>query len=199
VEPLEDFAITNGLEYQNLGCATHFPENGSHPSTIDLVFLPGNDQDSYSKVEKRGESDHCPILTELRFPILTENKPPSIKAGSEADTEFTNDILKSIASVMCPTKTGSHEDIMHITTLVSEYIAKAWKAHTTSARTSVWSKGWWDESCVEAMCQYQESDWSSEEWRNLRRVTKNTKRKYFDEKIEYIVKTNQANALLVTH
>jgi len=124
-ESLEDFVQANGLIYQNLGSATHFPENGSHPSTIDLIFLPGNDQESRSKVGKRGESDHCPILTELKFPILTENKPPNIKVGSEADTEFTNDILKSIMSIACPSETGSREDIMHITTLVSECLAKA--------------------------------------------------------------------------
>jgi len=163
-ESLEDFVQANGLIYQNLGCATHFPENGSHPSTIDLVFLPGNDQESRFKVGKRGESDHCPILTELRFPVLTENKLPNIKVGSEADTEFTNDILKSIASIACPTNTESREDITHVTTLVSECLAKAWKAHATSSRTSVRSKGWWDESCMEAMRQYQKSDCSSEEW-----------------------------------
>ena len=105
--------------------------------------------------------------------------------------EFTNDILKSIMPIACPTDTGSREDITHVTTLVSECLAKAWKAHATSSQTSVRSKGWWDESCVEAMRQYRKSDCSSEEWRNLCRTTKNAKRKYFDEKIEHILTQNK--------
>jgi len=112
--------------------------------------------------------------------------------------EFTNDILKSIASITCPTKTGSHEDITHITTLVSDYIAKAWKTHAISSWTSVQSKGWWDKSCIKAMRQYQKSDCSSEEWQNLRRTTKNVKRKYFDEKIKHISSQNKRSWVLMS-
>jgi len=170
-EVLADFTYQHGLYYHQLGCPMHYPANGKNPSIIDLVFLPGNDEESIISIGKRGESDHCPFFVELRFPILTGNKLPNIKVGSEADAEFTSDIMDSLnvitGHVQNSPESQSCDDIIHIMTFISECFAKAWEAHATPSQTSVRPKGWWDKSCAEAWSQYRESDCSSDEWRNM--------------------------------
>jgi len=190
-EVLADFVYQHGLYYHQLGCPTHYPANGDNPSIIDLVFLPGNDEESIISIGKCGESDHCSFFVELRFPILTGNKPPSIKAGSEADAKFTSDIMDGLNVIAGLAKPQSHDDIIHIMTLISECFAKAWEAHATPSWTSVRSKGWWDKSCAEAWSRYRESDCSSDEWCNMQRTMKTAKRKYFNDKIESIADHNK--------
>ena len=133
---LKEFTENQGLLCRSLGGATHFPDNGSTLSILDLIFLPGEDCDSVVTIGHRSESDHCPFFIEIRFPILTEAKPPSIKVGSEADVEFTSDIMDTlnvIADHMQNLPASlAHDDITHIMTRISECFAKAWDAHASS-------------------------------------------------------------------
>ena len=192
---LKEFTENHGLLCRSLGGATHFPDNGSTPSILDFIFLPGEDHDSVVTMGHRGESDHCLFFIEICFPILVEAKPPNIKAGSKADAEFTFDIMDALnviadhvqnspASLAC-------DDITHIMTHISECFAKAWEAHASSLRTLVQLKGWWDAVCAEAWHRYKESDCSSNEWCNVCNIMKNAKCKYFDEKIEHIASNNK--------
>ena len=180
----------HALYYHQLGCPMHYPANNNNPSIINLVFLSRNDEESIISMGKHGESDHCLLFVELRFPIFTGNKPPSMNADLEADTEFTSDVIDTLNVIADHMKnlpvSQLHDNITHIMTLISECFAKAWEAHATSLWMSVHSKGWWDKSCSEAWSQYRESDCSSNEWCNMQCTMKAAKRKYFDEKITSI-------------
>ena len=149
----------------------HYSANSKNPSIINLVFLPGNDKDSIISIGKHDESDHCPFFIELRFPIFTGNKPSNIKADSEADAEFTSDVMDALNVIADHMQNSpvsqAHDDITHITMLISECFAKAWETHANPSWTLVHSKGWWDKSFTEAWSRYRESDCSSEEWRNM--------------------------------
>ena len=89
---LFEFAEEHGLDFRTSGIgATPYPQNGSRPSIIDLVFLPIGDQDSVVHCGDLGESDHQPINMFIRFPILEETLPPRIKKSSEEELEFLSD------------------------------------------------------------------------------------------------------------
>ena len=192
---LADFAYQHGLYYRQLECPMHYPANGKNPSIIDLIFLPGNDEDSMISIGKCSESDHCPFFVELRFPILTGNKPPNIKADSEADAEFTSDIMDALNVIADHMQNSpasqSYDDITHVTMLISKCFAKAWETHATLSQTLVHLKGWWNKFCAEAWSQYRESDCSSDEWRNMWRTMKTAKCKYFNDKIVSIADHNK--------
>jgi len=170
-EVLADFAHQHGSYCRQLGCPMHYPTNGKNPSIIDLIFLPRNDVESIISIGKHSESDYCPFFIELRFPILTGNILPNIKAGSEADAKFISDIINSLnvitGHMQNLPESQSGDDITYIMTLISKCFAKGWEAHATPSQTSVHSKGWWDKSCAEAWSRYRESDCSSDEWHNM--------------------------------
>ena len=102
---LDHFATTHFLEYQlgNGRVPTHFPDNGSRPSILDLVFL--NESlvcNAMVTIGKRGESNHCPILTFIDFPFTVEPLPPRIKAGSEEEAEFIDELVTALSAIPIP-------------------------------------------------------------------------------------------------
>ena len=88
---------------------THYPQNGSRPSIIDLVFLSIGDQDSVVHCGDFGESDHQPINMFIHFPILEDTLPPRIKKGSEEESGFLLDLVDSISSIPVPSGSAMND------------------------------------------------------------------------------------------
>jgi len=64
-------------------------------------------------------------------------------------------------------------------------IDHTWKNNTKKSIISKHSKQWWSDKCSRALNNYRNSR-SLENWKNFKRVIKNVKRSYFNEKIQEI-------------
>ena len=68
---------------------------------------------------------------------------------------------------------------------IGHIIDHAWKGNTKKSRISKHSKQWWLDKCSQALNNYRNSR-SLENWKNFKKVIKNVKRLYFDDKIQEI-------------
>ena len=73
----------------------------------------------------------------------------------------------------------------HVIKQIGHIIDHAWKDNAKKSRISKHSKQWWLDKYSQALNNYRNSKFL-ENWKNFKRVIKNAKRSYFDDKIQEI-------------
>jgi len=80
--------------------------------------------------------------------------------------------------------TNNMDDVVKLDCMVKgidHFINQAWKGNTKKSRISKHSKQWWLDECSQALNNYRNSR-SLENWKNFKKVIKNVKRLYFNDK-----------------
>ena len=170
-------------------CPTRYSDmSGEANSVLDLMFLWNGlpELDSHHIFsENQLFSDHTPLSIEI--PIIEEVFPSSkftIPPNSNQEKAFIDKVILNFKTL----NTNNMDDIIKLDLVVKQIghiIHHAWKSNTKKSRISKHSKQWWSNECSQALNNYRNSR-SLENWKNFKRVIKNVKRSYFDDKIQEI-------------
>ncbi|CAA7270636.1 unnamed protein product [Cyclocybe aegerita] len=157
-------------------------------NVLDLVFLaPSEILILMPRLEHdlQGLSDHVPICTDLDI----GPKPPgsvrrTIKPRSEAKKSFISDILWDLVAIPVAAP-ATKEGIEALADAITTAFSDAWLAHTTESKPTKHSKSWWTDKCSETFSIYQLSH-SLADYNKFKKVCKDAKRDFFDERIAEI-------------
>ena len=100
---------------------------------------------------------------------------------SEQESAFIKDVISKFKNL----DTTNIEDIVKLKQVVKQFgmiINQAW---TKNAKKSKHSKQWWTEDCSHSLDNYRSSR-SLENWKKFKKIVKDTKRSFFDDKIQEI-------------
>ena len=179
------------LSLSNLAnpCPTRYLDTlGDANLVLDLMFLHSDslELDSHHiHPESRLLSDHAPLSVEI--PIIEEVIQSSkfmILPKSDQEKAFIDEVISNFKTLSTNNIDDSNklDNVVHWLGLI---INQAWKNNAKKSRLSKHSKQWWLDECSQALQNYRTSR-SLENWKNFKRVVKNVKRSYFDEKIQEI-------------
>ena len=103
---------------------------------------------------------------------------------SDQEKAFIDEVISNFKTLSTNNIDDSNKlnNVVHRLGLI---INQAWKNNAKKSRLSKHSKQWWSDKCGRALQNYRTSR-SLENWKNFKRVVKNIKRLYFDEKIQEI-------------
>ena len=82
------------------------------------------------------------------------------------------------------------EEVEEIADQISDVFSRGWQKHSKIARINSHSKPWWNEACTTSYEQYRRLR-DPEHWTEFRRLVRQTKREYFDDRIKEISETNK--------
>ena len=170
-------------------CPTRYSDvSGEADSVLDLMFLWNGSFELNSHhifPENRLSSDYAPLSIEI--PIIEEVFPSSkftIPPNSDQEKTFIDKVILNFKTL----NTNDMDDIVKLDLVVKRIgciIDHAWKHNTNKSRISKHSKQWWSNKCSQALNNYRNLR-SLENWKNFKRVVKNVKRSYFNDKIQEI-------------
>ena len=103
---------------------------------------------------------------------------------SDQEKTFINEVILNFKTL----NTNNMDDVIkldHVVKQIEHIIDHIWKGNTKKSRISKHSKQWWSDKCSQVLNNYRNSR-SLENWKNFKRVIKNVKRLYFDDKIQEI-------------
>ena len=107
-----------------------------------------------------------------------------IPPNSEQESAFVEDII-SIFKNLETTNITDKDNLESSVNYVKTSINQAWTKNAKSSRLSKHSKQWWIEECSKSLNNYRMTR-SLENWKTFKRVIKNTKRSFFDLKIQKV-------------
>ena len=170
-------------------CSTRYSDtSGDANPVLDLMFLCSNSLELNSHhihPESRLSSNHA--LLSIEIPIIKEvvqSLKFIILPKSDQEKAFINEVISNFKTL----STNNIDDSNKLDNVVYQLgliINQAWKNNAKKSRLSKHSKQWWSDKCGRALQNYRTSR-SLENWKNFKRVVKNVKRSYFDEKIQEI-------------
>ena len=170
-------------------CPTRYSDvSGEADSVLDLMFLWNGSSELNSHhifPENRLSLDYAPLSIEI--PIIEEVFPSSkftIPPNSDQEKAFIDKVILNFKTL----NTNDMDDIVKLDLVVKRIgriIDYVWKHNTNKSRISKHSKQWWSNKCSQALNNYRNLR-SLENWKNFKRVVKNVKRSYFNDKIQEI-------------
>ena len=110
---------------------------------------------------------------------------------SEQESAFIKDVISKFKNL----DTTNIEDIIKLEWVVKQFstiIDQAWTKNTKISKISKHSKQWWTEDCSCSLNNYRSSR-SLENWKKFKKIVKDTKRSFFDDKIQEI--SNKSHSL----
>jgi len=171
-------------------CPTRYSDMaGELNSVIDLMFLCcGSYELDYYSIHPGNclSLDHAPLSIEI--PIIEEVIQSSkimIHPKNNQETAFVEEVISSFKSL----DTSVIDDSDKLESIVNQLemiIDQAWKKNTKKSRISKHSKQWWMDKYSQSLNNYRASR-SLENWKNFKKVVKNVKRSFFDEKIQEVI------------
>ena len=139
--------------------------------------------------ELHDTSDHVPILTTL---LLKPDQGPeerrSIKRDSKAEEAFVEELTTGIARINVQGLTSAERIDLAVNSLAA-VTSKTWLRHSKEVRITKHSNPWWNDECEQALREYRASR-RPEDYRAFRNVTRQTKRVFFDRRVNEIAETN---------
>ena len=157
-------------------------------SILDLMFLCSGspELDSHCILpENRLSSDHAPLTIKiLIIEEVIQSSKFTILPKSDQEKVFIEEVILNFKSL----NTNNIDDDIKLDFVIKWIgciIDHAWKNNAKKSRISKHSKQWWPDECSRALNNYRNSR-SLENWKNFKRVVKNVKRSYFNEKIQEI-------------
>ena len=161
---------------------------GEVNSVLDLMFLCSGSPELNSHhilPENQLSSNHAPLSVEI--PIIEEviqSLKFTIPPKSDQDKAFINEVISNFKSM----NTNNINDVIKLDFVIKWIgciINHTWRNNAKKSRISKHSKQWWLDKCSRALNNYRNSR-SLENWKDFKRVIKNVKRSYFDDKIQEI-------------
>ena len=135
--------------------------------------------------ESRLLSDHTSLSVEISIiEEVVQSSKFMILPKSDQEKAFINEVISNFKTLSINNINDSDklDNVVHQLGLI---INQAWKNNAKKSRLTKHSKQWWSDKCGWALQNYRTSR-SLENWKNFKRVVKNVKRLYFDEKIQEI-------------
>jgi len=130
-------------------------------------------------------SDHTPLS--INIPIDEEiicTSKLSIPQKSEQETTFVEEVILNFKNLNM-SNIADTEKLEHIVNQLEVIIDQAWTKNAKKLRISKHSKQWWTEECSCSLNNYRTSR-SLDNWKKFKKVVKNTKRSFFDVKIQEV-------------
>jgi hypothetical protein len=194
---LLETAARLGVEYSppvNPGPTYVSRANADIRSVIDLVFLPPPDVLASAPLRDEllgGESDHVPLITVIRLDHRVDKiKGRTLKPDSGAETMFCVYIIKKLPSLLETHQPDTPEGVEALSEAVMGVFSSAWNIYAEEYIVGPRSKKWWSEDCTKARDNWWEED-SAETRAEYCRTLKETKRKFFDDRIKDIAETKK--------
>ena len=162
---------------------------GEANSTIDLMFLRyGSTELNYHSIHPDWwlTSDHT--LLSVTVPIVDEiinTSKLSIQQNSEQETAFIREVISGIKNLNT-LNTSNKECLENTVDNLNSLVNQAWNKNAKQTRITRHSKQWWNDKCKQAIDEYRASR-SLESWKKFKNVIKNTKRSFFNSKIQEVV------------
>ncbi|CAA7263213.1 unnamed protein product [Cyclocybe aegerita] len=133
----------------------------------------------------QGPSDHVPICTDLDIgPEPPGSGRRTIKPGSEAEKSFISDILWDLAAIPVAAP-ATKEGVEALADAIATAFSDAWLVHSSESKPAKRSKSWWTDECSDTFSVYQLSR-SLADYNKFKKVCKDAKRDFFDERIAEI-------------
>jgi len=107
-----------------------------------------------------------------------------IPPKSDHEKAFIDEVILNFKSL----NTNNMDDDVKLDRVVKGigyFIDQVWKDNAKKSRISKHSKQWWSDEYSQALNNYRNSR-SLENWKNFKKVIKNVKRSYFNDKIQEI-------------
>jgi len=169
----------------NLGPTRYSNMAGEANLVIDLMFLcyRSSEINQYSiHPDDHLSSDHTPLtITITIVDEIINTSSLSIQQNSEQENTFVEEvivILKNLETFNITDKDNLENTVNHLEALINQ----AWIKNAKQSRITKHSKQWWIEECSRSLNNYRMLR-SLENWKNFKKVVKNTKRSFFDVKI----------------
>jgi len=161
---------------------------GEANSTINLMFLRnGSSEINQHSIHSdwRLTSDHAPltIVIPIEDKIISTSKL-SIQQKSKVENTFLEEVILSFKNFDTSNIT-SKEVLEYMVNKLNSIVDQAWNKNTKCSRIMKHSKKWWSEECNKALTDYR-STRSLNDWKIFKKVIKDTKRAFFDLKIQEV-------------
>ena len=171
--------------------------NNDSNSVIDLMFLycDSSELNNHSiHPNLHLTSDHVPLT--ITIPINEENinlHKRIISKNSDEEDSFIKKVIASSSKL----NTSNISDISQLEEIVTDFaniVESVWMKnskivnimkHSKIVNIMKHSKSWWNNNCNSDLDKYRHSK-SVEDWKTFRKIVKNTKRVFFDLKIQEI-------------
>ena len=170
-------------------CPTRYSNTaGEANSVIDLMFLHygSTKLDQYFiHPDSHLSSNHVPLS--INIPINEEVVCTSkllIPQRSKLETAFIEEIISNFKN-LDTSNIADTEKLEHIVNQLRAIIDQAWTKNAKNLRISKHSKKWWMDECSHSLNDYRTSR-SLDNWKNFKKVIKNTKRSFFNMKIQEV-------------
>jgi len=174
-------------------CPTRYSDMaGESDSMIDLMFL------QYGSLELNQHSilpdfwlssDHTSLSINIPiFKEIIQTSKLSLAPKSDQESAFIEDIILNFKSM----DTSNIEDMEKLEQVVNQLgmiIDQAWTKNTKKSKISKYSKQLWTEECRRSLNNYRASK-SLKNWKKFKKVVKDVKRSFFDNKIQEIANKN---------
>ena len=177
-------------------CPTRYSDvAGEVNSVLDLMFLRNGSPKLDSHLispEIHLSSDHVSLSVEIS--IIEEIFPSSkftIPPNSDHEKAFIDKVILNFKTL----NTNDMDEVDkldHVVQRIGHIIDRAWKCNAKKSRISKHSKQWWSDECSQALNNYRRSR-SLENWKTFKKVVKNVKRSYFDDKIQEIANKRKSS------
>ncbi|KAF8955880.1 hypothetical protein BDZ97DRAFT_1672757, partial [Flammula alnicola] len=192
---LQQSAAILGLELAAFGNPgpTHIPRDPTKRKTvIDLAFVPPNQVVRFSP-EGRGS----PILHHAPIPIsITLDISPAplgaVRMSLPTDDvpAFINSISSGLRAIDPTAPLNTEEQIEAAAQAVALVFSSAWDSHAKESFVTRRSKPWWTQECSDALGTFRRSR-LPEDWKSFRKVIRDVKREFFDQRIHEIASANK--------
>ena len=108
----------------------------------------------------------------------------SIQQNSKQETAFIREVI-SVFKNLNTLNISNKECLKNTVDNLNSLINQAWNKNAKLTRITRHSKQWWNNECKQAINEYRVSR-SLESWKRFKKVIKNTKRSFFDSKIQEV-------------
>jgi len=161
---------------------------GEANSTIDLMFLryESSEINQHSiHPEWQLTSNHAPLS--IAIPIVDEIINTSkllIQQKSEQEIAFIEEVILSFKN-FDTSNIANKECLKYMVNNLDSIVNRAWNKNAKQMRITKHSKKWWTDECNKALTDYRASR-SLDDWKTFKKVVKNTKKSFFDTKIQEV-------------
>ena len=170
-------------------CPTRYSNTaGESNSVINLIFLRygSSELDHHSILpNSRLSSDHTPLSINIPiFEEIIQMSKLTLVPKSEQETAFINNVISNfkmldISNIVDAVK------LERIVNQLRSIIDQAWLKNAKKSKISKHSKQWWLETCSWSLNNYRTTR-SHGNWKTFKKTVKDTKRTFFDNKIQEI-------------
>ena len=168
---------------------TRYSDNANNSnSVIDLMFLQCNSSEINSHtihLDLWLTLDHAPLTISIL--IIKEHIPThkrTLTKNSVEEVEFVNEVITSFTKVDI-SNISNILDLDEIVSIWADIVDCSWTKNLKLVNITKCSKSWWNDKCNQDLASYRSSK-SIKSWKTFQKTIKQSKRKFFDLKIQEI-------------